>query len=77
MNGFLNGGGYPLFTLIHSLLTTIAVRIPLSYLLSQAANASMFQIGLAAPTASLLSLAICEWFIIRKFGPFSNQKNNF
>ena len=73
MNGFLNGSGHPVFTLVHSLLTTAIIRIPLSYLLSQSAPSSMYLIGLAAPTASLLSLALCEWFIIRCFGLYGNK----
>lgn len=68
MNSFLSGGGHPLFPLVHSLLTTFLVRIPVSYLLTCTAHPSMFQIGFAAPAASLLSMLLCQWFIARNFG---------
>lgn len=63
MNAFFSGGGHTLFPLIHSLVSTCLVRIPLSWLLIHAARPSMLYIGFAAPAASFLSVLLCQWFI--------------
>lgn len=68
MNAFFSGGGHPLFPLVHSLLATFLVRVPLSYFLSRVQGTSLFTIGFAAPAATLLSLVLCQWYYIRCFG---------
>ena len=67
MNAFFSGGGHPLFPLVHSLIATFLVRIPLSSLLIHLEHPSMFLIGFAAPAASFLSLLLCQWFINRHY----------
>ncbi len=67
MNAFFSGGGHTLFPLIHSLISTCLVRIPLSWLLIHAAEPSMFYIGFAAPAASFLSILLCQWFISKYY----------
>lgn len=67
MNAFFSGGGHTLFPLIHSLISTCLVRIPLSWLLIHAAEPSMFFIGFAAPAASFLSILLCQWFISKYY----------
>ena len=67
MNAFLSGGGHPLFPLVHSLIATFVIRIPVSFLLIHTARPSMFCLGFAAPAASLLSVCLCEWFISRRY----------
>ncbi len=59
MNAYFSGGGHPVFPLVHSLVSTCLVRIPLSWYLSHTPRAGLFHIGFAAPCASLLSLALC------------------
>lgn len=63
MNGYFNSSGYSWFTLLHSLLTTFALRIPLSYLFSLSGSESLYGIGWAAPISSLVSVIMCLIFL--------------
>jgi putative MATE family efflux protein len=58
MNGFFNGCGSTMFSMINGLLSTFLVRIPLVFLLGNLLTSSLFGIGLAAPLASLLSIIV-------------------
>lgn len=66
MNAYFTGSGHTLFPLVHSLISTFLVRIPLSWLLIHAAHPSMFHIGFSAPAASFLSVLLCQWFFNRE-----------
>lgn len=59
MNGFLCGCGHSLFAMIHSLIATFLVRIPIAYGLSRLTEMTLYEIGLAAPIASMVSIVIC------------------
>lgn len=59
MNGFFSGCGHSMFSMGHSVLTTFLVRIPVAYILSKTAGATLYGIGLAAPAASAISIIIC------------------
>lgn len=65
MNAYFSGGSHALFPLVHSLVATFVVRIPLSWLFSHTANPSMFAIGFAAPAATFLSFLLCEGYLGR------------
>lgn len=65
MNAFFNGCGKPLFTMMHNLLTSFLVRIPISYIVSRTAGASLLGVGLAVPAASLVSLSLCVLYYWR------------
>lgn len=65
MNGFFSGGGRAAFPLVHSAVATFAVRVPLSWCLSRGAGATLRQVGLAAPAATLVSLLLCQWYLMR------------
>lgn len=65
MNAYCSGGSHAIFPLVHSLIATFAVRIPLSWLLSRPPAPSMFAIGFAAPAATFLSLLLCEGYLGR------------
>lgn len=66
MNGFFNGCGKTFFTMAHSLIATFAVRVPLAWLFSVTAGFGMFEMGLAAPIASVCSIVMC--FVYFKAG---------
>lgn len=66
MNGFFNGCGHTTFTMFNNLLPTFLVRIPAAYLLSRIAGATLFEIGFAAPLASVVSVVF--GFIYLKSG---------
>lgn len=63
MNGYFNGMGRSWFTLLHSLLTTFALRVPLSYLFSRLGT-GLYVIGWAAPLSSLASIALCVVYLL-------------
>lgn len=69
MNSFFSGSSRPLFPLVHSAAATFAVRVPLSWLFSKLPGASLAQVGLAAPAATLLSLALCLLYLHRHYPP--------
>lgn len=65
MNSYFCGCGYSGFPLLHSVLATFLVRVPLSYYISRLPGASMFLMGCAAPLASFLSLLLCLGYLKR------------
>lgn len=74
MNAFFSGAGHPVFPLVHSVVATFLVRIPVSYVLSTVMHASLFHIGFAAPAATFLSLLLCQWFFARCYGQKNEKK---
>ena len=63
MNGYFNSCGHSVFTMVHSLITTFALRVPLVVLFSKMAGATLLHIGIAAPISSLASIIICVIFL--------------
>lgn len=59
MNAYFSGCGRAVISLVHSLIATFAVRIPLSFVLSRLPGGSLYPIGFAAPIATAVSLVIC------------------
>lgn len=59
MNAFFSGCGHSSFAMIHSLLATFGIRIPVSFLLSNTVEVSLYTMGFAAPSASILSILMC------------------
>ena len=58
-NSFFSGCGYSFFSLIHSLLATFGVRIPVSWILSRIPGITLLEMGFAPPLASCLSIILC------------------
>lgn len=71
MNGFFNGCGKTVFTMSHSLIATFVVRVPFAYAMSMLPNAGLFEIGLAAPIASVASIIMC--IIYLRVGKWKNK----
>lgn len=67
LNGYFNSRGYSWFSLVHSLVTTFAVRVPAAYLFSRVPDTSLYLIGWAAPLSTLASLALCLPFLLYLF----------
>lgn len=63
MNGYFNSCGKSWFSLVHSLVTTFAVRVPGAFLLSRIPDAGLFMIGWAAPASTFVSLLMCLPFL--------------
>jgi putative MATE family efflux protein len=56
--GYYNGHGQTLFVMLQGIAQTFLVRLPMSYFMSIQENASLANIGLAAPCATLFGIAL-------------------
>lgn len=63
MNSFFSGCSHPVFPMLHSMIATFIVRIPISYFFSKSSGTTLYEIGFAAPAASLVSIIICIIYI--------------
>lgn len=63
LNGYFNSWGKSWFSMLHSVISTFAVRVPLCYLLSHWFPKDLFMIGWAAPLSTLFSLVLCAGFL--------------
>ena len=59
MNSFFSGCGHPVFPMVHSLIATFFIRIPVSFILSRIEGITLFEIGCGAPLATFISLIMC------------------
>ena len=58
LNGFFAGCGKTQFTMANGLISTFLVRVPLVFFFSRLSGVTLFQIGLAAPAASLVQVGM-------------------
>lgn len=58
LNGFINGAGKPTTTLISNLISTFAVRVPMTLIFSSLPGATLYEIGWAAPIATVIQIII-------------------
>lgn len=73
-NGLFNGSGRTLFVALHNMCTAFLVRIPIAYFMSLRPGATLFHVGIATPTASLVSLVLCIIYF-RKYYAGDKIKN--
>ena len=59
VNSFFSGCGYSLFSLIHSMIATFGVRVPVSYFLSRVPGITLFEMGFVPPAATCVSIVLC------------------
>lgn len=74
--GYYNGHSQTLFVMLQGIAQTFLVRMPMSYLMSIKENASLRDIGLAAPAATVFGIGINVLFYIyctKKCGGISNR----
>lgn len=64
MNSFFSGCGHSIFPMIHSLISTFAVRIPVSYCVSRLSGITLYEMGLAAPLATFVSIILCTIYMM-------------
>ena len=64
INGYINGTGHTRYTMIVNLVASFAVRLPLVWLISRMAGATLRQIGLGVPAASLVQLLVGIGFLL-------------
>lgn len=63
-NNYFSGCGNAVISMIHNVIATFAVRIPVTLVMSRLPGASLLHMGLAAPAASLLSIFICAGYFL-------------
>ena len=68
MIGYFNGHDQTVWVMVQGLVQTILVRLPLSYYMSIQPNASLTNIGLAAPIATItgIILNVCYFIYLNK-----------
>ena len=71
MNSFFSGCGHPVFPMVHSLIATFLIRIPVSFALSRMKGITLFEIGFGAPLATLVSLIMC--IIYMRYGSWKKN----
>ncbi len=64
LNGYFCGIDKSIIVFIHNAVSAFGVRIPLAMLLSKMFRDTMLPMGLASPTGSLVSLAICTVYLL-------------
>lgn len=66
-NGYFIGYGKSSFTMIHNIISSIFVRIPMVYILCMKLGASLFVLGFVPPVSTCVSAAACliYWKIFR------------
>ena len=57
--GFYNGYGKTVLVMVQGIVGAFAVRIPIAYIMSRRAASSLFHIGLATPSSTIVQIVIC------------------
>ena len=73
-NGYLNGYGRTMFTMVHSVVATFIGRIPLTLLISQLPNVTLLHMGIASPLSTVISLVMI--YIYFKKTKFDSEEVN-
>lgn len=63
VNGYINGTGHTRYTMVVNLVASLAVRLPVVWLISRMAGATLYHIGLGLPSASVVQLVIGVLFL--------------
>lgn len=62
--GLFIGSGHTTFTLINSMLSSLLIRIPVSYIFGMVLGWGIFGVGLAAPASSFISMLLAILFFL-------------
>lgn len=57
--GYFNGHSKSVFVMVQGLIQSFLIRLPMSYIMSIRPDASLTEIGLAAPTATIVGIVMC------------------
>ena len=68
MSGFFNGCGHTKIVMVENIIGGICVRLPLAYIFARIQPVSLFRIGLATPSASIIQTIICTIYLFKVFG---------
>ncbi len=72
LNAFFNGCGHTAFSMANNLAATLLIRVPLAFLLTGIFGKTLFNLGMAAPVASICSVTIA--LIYLKLGYWKKTK---
>lgn len=72
LNAFFNGCGHTAFSMANSLIATLLIRVPLAFLITGLFGKTLFNLGMAAPLASLCAVTIA--LIYLKLGYWKKSK---
>jgi len=61
--GYFNGCGNTGFVMTQGLCGAFGVRIPVSFLMSRLPNVTLFRIGLATPSSTVVQIVLCLTFL--------------
>lgn len=64
MVGYFNGSNKTVWVMVRGLVQTLLVRLPMAYFMSIQPNASLTNIGLAAPTSTLVGVVLNVCFFL-------------
>lgn len=64
INGLFLGGGHTMFSLFNSMLSSVLLRVPASYIFGQTLGLGLFGAGMGAPIASAGSLLVIVIYLI-------------
>ncbi|MCM1263326.1 MAG: MATE family efflux transporter [Butyrivibrio sp.] len=62
--GYFNGCGKTTFVMLQGIIGAFGIRIPVSYFMSKAANVTLFRIGLATPSSTVVQIVLCSVFFL-------------
>ncbi|MFI3168936.1 MAG: MATE family efflux transporter [Faecalibacterium sp.] len=62
--GYFSGLGKTTFVMLQGISGAFLIRIPLAYFFSTLENTSLFLIGLATPSSTLVQIVACVWYYI-------------
>lgn len=62
--GYFNGREKTTFVMAQGIAGAFLVRIPVSYIMSRAAEVSLFKVGLATPASTIVQIALCSVYFI-------------
>ena len=65
LNGFFFGCGRTIFVAINNICSAFLIRIPVAYILVLISGANLFHLGIAAPSASILTLSISLIYFVQ------------
>ena len=71
--GYFNGHGKTLWVMIQSVLQSFLVRLPMTYIMSTQPQASLMNIGFAAPTATVFGILLNTVFYIHMQKQMRNE----
>lgn len=62
--GYFNGCGKTAFVMLQGVVGAFGVRIPVSYLMSRMEPVSLFRIGLATPSSTVIQILLCTVYFL-------------